>query len=270
MKEQKTASIIFAAGCGSRMKNYQGNKTLLPLIPGEDPYKGENLVISEVIRNLPQGPKAVVVNHRKDEVIAATLDSDIFHYEQPVANGTGGALIAAREFLEKADQEHCIITMGDVPFVKGKTYRKLVEGLREKHIVVLGFEPMDKAQYGILDIIDGEVKSIIEWRYWREYPLERQKQLKICNSGIYAVERSVLIRYLLKLKDRPHFVEKARDGQMMVVEEYFITDLIKLMNDDGLSVGFHMAEKEKEVMGIDTQEDLILAQAIFEEMNKKD
>ena len=270
MQEQRTASIIFAAGYGSRMKNYQGNKTLLPLVPREDSYKGENLVISEVIRNLPQGPKAVMVNHRKDEVIAATLDSDVFHYEQHVANGTGGALIAAREFLEKVDQGYCIITMGDIPFVKAETYRKLVEGLREKHIVVLGFEPMNKAQYGILDIIDGEVKSIIEWRYWREYPLERQKQLKVCNSGIYAVERPVLLKYLLKLKDRPHYVEKVRGEQMMVVEEYFITDLIKLMTDDGLRVGFNMVEEEKEVMGIDTQEDLILAQAIFEEMSKRD
>ena len=34
------ASIIMAAGRGSRMKGYAGNKTLLPLVPAEFPFTG--------------------------------------------------------------------------------------------------------------------------------------------------------------------------------------------------------------------------------------
>ena len=48
-----------------------------------------------------------------------------------------------------------------------------------------------------------------------------------------------------------------------VVEEYFITDLVELLNNDGLKVGFTLAEQEHEVMGIDTHEDLVAAQGIF-------
>jgi len=33
----KTASLILAAGRGTRMTGYEGNKTLLPLIPTESP-----------------------------------------------------------------------------------------------------------------------------------------------------------------------------------------------------------------------------------------
>jgi len=44
------ASIILAAGYGSRMKHYKGNKTLLPLTVEGNLYKGNNLVISEVIK----------------------------------------------------------------------------------------------------------------------------------------------------------------------------------------------------------------------------
>jgi bifunctional N-acetylglucosamine-1-phosphate-uridyltransferase/glucosamine-1-phosphate-acetyltransferase GlmU-like protein len=50
---------------------------------------------------------------------------------------------------------------------------------------------------------------------------------------------------------------------MVAVEEYFITDLIQLISDDGLRVGFTIAEHEQEVMGIDTLEDLMVAQGIF-------
>jgi bifunctional UDP-N-acetylglucosamine pyrophosphorylase / glucosamine-1-phosphate N-acetyltransferase len=268
MRKKTIASIILAAGYGSRMKHYKGNKTLLPLTVEGNLYKGNNLVISEVIKNLPEGPKAIVVNYRKDEVIAATSSRNIFYCEQPAANGTGGALISALEFLKNLDLDYCIITMGDVPFVQRETYKKLVKGLGENQIVVLGFKPLHKSQYGLLDITDGSVKGIIEWRYWRKYPIKRQKQLTICNSGIYAVERLALMKYLPILETMPHYVEKLRDGQRILIEEYFITDLIKLMADDGLNIGFNMVENANEVMGIDTEEDLITAQKFYRETKK--
>ena len=265
----KAASIIFAAGYGSRMKGFSGNKTLLPLMPGSNPFEGEYPIINEIISSLPTGPKALVIHHRKDEVIRVTRDLGVFYYDQPVLNGTGGALIAAQGFLEKVDQEHLIITMGDTPFVKQTTYHNLINQLKDQDLVVLGFKPTDKAQYGILEIKDGRVKRITEWRYWREYPLERQGHFEICNSGIYAVRRPTLLRYLEKLKQRPHQVEKERDGRMIVLEEYFITDLVELMNDDGLTVGFIVVDEEKEVMGIDTLEDLVSAQTTFANRNKE-
>ena len=267
-QEVKAASIIFAAGYGSRMKGFSGNKTLLPLIPGSNPFEGEYPIIFEIIGNLPGGPKALVIHHRKDEVIKVTRDLGVFYCDQSVLNGTGGALIAAQGFLEQTDQEYFIITMGDIPFVKGTTYRKVITQLGDQDLVVLGFRPLDRAQYGILEIENGKVKRITEWRYWREYPLERQSHFEVCNSGIFAGRRSTLLKYLKKLKQRPHRVEKERDGRMMVVEEYFITDLVELMNNDGVTVGFMVVDEEKEVMGIDTVEDLVLAQGIFAKRNR--
>lgn len=269
MQEVSVASIIFAAGYGSRMEGFSGNKILLPLIPGSNPFEGEYPIIIEIIKNLPRGPKALVIHHRKDEVIKATRDLGVFYCDQSVLNGTGGALIAAQSFLEQIDQKHLIITMGDIPFVKETTYRKLISQLGDQDLVVLGFKPIDRAQYGILEIEDGKVKGITEWRYWKEYPLERQSHFGIFNSGIYAANRSALLKYLKKLKQSPHHVEKKRDGQILVVEEYFITDLVELMNNDGLKVGFIVVEEEKEVMGVDTLEDLVLAQNRFANMNSR-
>jgi len=263
MRKARTASIIFAAGYGSRMKHYSGNKILLPLVPGSDPYKGDHPMFLEIMRNLPTGPKALVVHHKKEEVIKATRELGVFYCDQPVLNGTGGALIAARGFLEGIDQEHLIITMGDVPFVKASTYRNLLGQLSYQDLVVLGFKPRDRAQYGVLEIENETVKRIIEWRYWNEYSGEKQSVFEICNSGIYAANRAILLEYLERLKQIPHQVEKERDGRIGVVEEYFITDLVELLNNDGLKVGFTLAEQEHEVMGIDTHEDLVVAQGIF-------
>jgi bifunctional UDP-N-acetylglucosamine pyrophosphorylase/glucosamine-1-phosphate N-acetyltransferase len=268
MQEVKAASLIFAAGYGSRMKGFSGNKTLLPLVPRSNPFEGEHPMISEIIRSLPGGPKALVVHHGKDEVMRVTRDLGVLYYDQPVLNGTGGALIAAKGFLEQTDREHLIITMGDTPFVKRATYHNLITQLGGQDLVVLGFKPVDKAQYGILEIEGPRVKRITEWRYWRQYPPERQMRFEVCNSGIYAARRSALLRYLRELERRPHQVEKDRDGRMRIVEEYFITDLVELMDSDGLTVGFGCVDEEAEVMGIDTLENLLLAQSIFAERKR--
>ena len=270
MNEGHAASIIFAAGYGSRMKGFSGNKTLLPLLPGSNPFKGEYPIIYEIVRNLPEGPKALVIHHKKEEIIKATRDLGVFYCDQPIPNGTGGALIAAQEFLEKIDQEYCIITMGDVPFVMKTTYHSIIHHCSDKDFIVLGFTPKDKAQYGIVEIENETVQRIIEWKYWKDYPLEMQTRFEVFNSGIYAARRSVLLTYLKELKERPHRVEKERDGRMIVVDEYFITDLVELMSNDGCKVGFNLVDEEQEVMGIDTCDDLVLAQALFrKEINRK-
>ena len=263
MREVHAASIIFAAGYGSRMKGFSGNKTLLPLLPGSNPFKGECPIIFEIVRNLPKGPKALVIHHKKEEVIKATHDLGVFYCDQPVPNGTGGALIAAQEFLEHTDQEYCIITMGDIPLVTETTYHTLIHHCKDQDFIVLGFTPKDRAQYGIVEIENETVQRITEWKYWKDYPLEMQRRFEVFNSGIYAARRSALLTYLKKLKGRPHQVEKERDGRMIVVDEYFITDLVELMSNDGRKVGVSLVDEEQEVMGIDTRDDLVLAQALF-------
>ena len=263
MKEVSAASIILAAGYGSRMKGYSGNKILLPLLPESDPYEGEHPIIYEVIKNLPKGPKVLVIHHKKEEIIEATRDLGVLYCDQAIPNGTGGALIAAQEFLEQVDQEYCIITMGDIPFVRKTTYHTLIHNLKDQDLVVLGFMPENRAQYGIVEIENGSVQRVTEWKYWKNYPLEIQRRFEVFNSGIYVAKRLILLTYLKELKRRPHRVEKERNGQMIVFNEYFITDLVELMSNDRCKVGFNLVDEEQEVMGIDTRDDLVLAQALF-------
>ena len=148
----KTASLILAAGRGSRMKGFEGNKTLLPLTAGGSPFEGKQPILAHILDSLPPGPKAVVINHQKEDVINATSSFGLTYCEQPLLNGTGGALLAARGFLEGTDFDQLIITMGDVPFVKDSTYRDLLERLKYSNQAVLGFRPVEKREYGVLEI----------------------------------------------------------------------------------------------------------------------
>ena len=253
-------SIVMAAGRGSRMQGYGGNKTLLPLAPGNSPYQGTRPILLHILSSLPPGPKALIVNHQKEAIKEATRSLDLAYCEQPVLNGTGGALIAALPFIKNRECDNLIITMGDVPLVKPETYLDLVEALSSNVFVVLGFRPRDKRQYGALDIHDQRVRRIIEWKYRHTFPREQQALLDIFNSGIYAARREGLLQYIPRLASRPHTVLKERNGKQVNLEEFFITDLVEIMEKDGLPVGFAVARDEEEVMGVDDLDSLMRAQ----------
>ena len=263
MGEKEVASIIMAAGRGSRMKGFEGNKTLLPLVPGTSPFQGAHPILLHIIRSLPPGPKAVVVHHKKEEVMQTTRGLGVSYWDQPVLNGTGGALLAAGEFIQTLDCDELIITMGDVPLVKEKTYLRLVESLQSQPLTVLGFRPSDKRQYGVLDIRGTRVKRIVEWKYWSAFPQAEQDRMAICNSGIYGARVSDLLPCLDLLRKRPHIVSKERDGRPAQMEEYFITDLVEFLDRDGKVVGCIVAEDEVEVMGVDDIPALLRAQEEF-------
>jgi bifunctional UDP-N-acetylglucosamine pyrophosphorylase/glucosamine-1-phosphate N-acetyltransferase len=264
-KDIITASLIFAAGKGSRMKGFEGNKTLLPLLPGNSCFEGRSPILLHILDKLPPGPKALIVNHRKEDVIDATKSQNLAYLEQPVLNGTGGALLAARPFIESTHADSLIITMGDIPLVEASTYRRLVEGLGDSNLMVLGFEPEDKKQYGLIETDGNRVSRIIEWKYWRAFSKEKLDRLQVCNAGIYAVRKSDIIRYLRALEMNPHRVLKERKGKMVEVEEFFITDMIELMHCDGLVIGWAITDNEWEVMGVDDLVSLQKAQSLYKE-----
>ena len=241
------------------MLGYAGNKTLLPLIPGTSAYDGEHPLLHEVLANLPPGPVGIVVHHCAADVERATKDFAVVHIPQPVTNGTGGALLAARSFLETARQDAVIITMGDVPLIRRTTYAKLLRMLDEREFVILAFEPSDRAHYGMLEMDGESVLRIVEWKYWFTFSPARQARLKFCNAGVYAARRSTLLTYLDRFAHQPHVVQKQQGDEWVTINEYFLTDLVELMSNDGLSVGWVPAPEE-EVTGVDTPEALQVVQ----------
>ena len=259
------ASVLFAAGKGSRMTKHDGNKTLLPLEPGPSPFQGNRPILLHILDQLPSGPKAVVIHHRREDVIRVTRHLGLTFCDQPSLNGTGGALLAARPFLESLQEDRALMTMGDVPFVRPTTYSALLEHLDRYPLVVLGFEPLDRKQYGVLETEGPVVHRIVEWKYWHAYSEAERELHRICNAGIYAAHRPTLLRYLGALEKHPHLVLKDRDGRSQEIREFFITDLVELLAKDGLQTGYILTEDETEVMGIDDAGALLKAQRLYAE-----
>lgn len=273
------ASVILAAGRGTRMIGYGGCKALLPLIPfDKSPYEGERPFIVEILEQLPPGPKAVVIHHdgeRVQDTLSRYFSPDLHlvFIWQSVLNGTGGALLSAESFLRSLQAPLYLVTMADVPLISRPTYDSLMGRVLEKSSIagaVLAFRPKDKAQYGRLITKDEKVIGIVEWKYWKDFDAEKQRDLGLCNAGVYAFRPDVLLRYLPELSKRPHVVQKTVNGKLTTFEEFFLPDVIALMAQDGLDIAFQEAD-EDEVLGVDTPEQLEKAQALYKKrMNRND
>jgi bifunctional UDP-N-acetylglucosamine pyrophosphorylase/glucosamine-1-phosphate N-acetyltransferase len=259
----RTASVILAAGRGSRMKGFEGNKTLLPLIPGKSSLEGKDPILLHILKNLPAGPKAIVVHHQERAVMDATGGLDVTYCRQPVLNGTGGALLVTKDFLNGVDCDGIIVTMGDIPLVRPASYSRLIRELEHVHLAVLGFEPEDRKQYGVLETVGERVTRIIEWKYWKDLPPGTLKSHTVCNSGIYAARKKTLMPYLERMASQPHLIRKEVEGKWTEVEEFFITDVVAMMHGDGLEVGCVRVEDEWEVMGVDDLSALGKAQSVY-------
>lgn len=260
-KPQSVASLVLAAGKGSRMTGYEGNKTLLPLIPsGEERTVGSRPLLAEVLENLPPGPKAVVVHHRAEDVRRETAAYGCTYIFQPETDGTGGAVLAARPFLETLTEDAVIITMGDVPLIRRRTYDLLLQGLADGQMTVLAFRPDDPAQYGKLDVEENRVRRIVEWKYWSRMP--GRMDGCPCNAGVYALRREGLLGSLDDLAAKAHEVHKERNGRMTLIREYFLTDLVEILVKRGLTVTYTTAEPW-EVLGVDTPQALERVQEIY-------
>ena len=252
-----TLSIILAAGRGSRMKGFQKNKTCISLLQDYD-YP----MILEILKNT-FGKKVIVVNYRKEDVMKVTSHiKNIIYSEQPELNGTGGAILSCYEIIKRSEVEHILITMGDVPLVKRSTYLSLIQGLKKEYMMVLGFFTENKRQYGLLEIEGDRVKRIVEWAIWKDFSEKEKMKLNICNSGIYAIRKDVLIKYMPYLKENPHIVIKERDGIPRKIKEYFLTDLVEYLSRDGIGVGYSIAD-EDEVVGVDDIDSLSYARKLF-------
>ncbi len=261
--KNRIASVIMAAGRGSRMEGFKGNKTLLPLKPGTSPFEGDVPILLYILKNLPSGPKAIVVHHQEHAVMDATRGLDVSYCRQPLLNGTGGALLVTKDFLGTIDCDRIIVTMGDIPLVRPDTYSRLISQLEHAHLSVLGFTPAEKKQYGVLEMAGERVLRIIEWKYWKQLSREARNGYTVCNSGIYAARKKTLVPYLEKMASQPHLVQKQIDGEWTEIEEFFMTDMVALMHEDGLEVGCVLAEDEWEIMGVDDFSALRKAQSVY-------
>ncbi|MCC6479899.1 MAG: bifunctional UDP-N-acetylglucosamine diphosphorylase/glucosamine-1-phosphate N-acetyltransferase GlmU [Sphingomonadaceae bacterium] len=206
------AAIILAAGKGTRMKS-ELHKVLHP-IAGHPMLM--HLMAS--VDALQPAKKVVVVGDKADQLRAALGDSAETVVQEPQL-GTGHAVQQAESALKDFDGD-VLILYGDVPFVPTATMQAMVDRLHSEdnpEVVVLGFEPEDTQQYGRI-VATGDR---IEWMVEHKDATEKQRQTKLCNSGLMAVRAKDLFALLSRVTNNN------------VAGEYYLVDIVNIAVEDG-------------------------------------
>jgi len=229
------AAVILAAGKGTRMRSDLA-KVLFPLAG-----RPLLLYVLDAVRRAGFGRTVVVVGHQADAVRRAAGTEPAFVLQEPQL-GTGHAVQCAMPALAGFDGA-VVVLAGDVPLIRSRTLRRLVDRRREggSLVTVLTAEVPDPAGYGrIVRGPGGEVAAIVE----DKDATPAQRKIREINSGIYAFDRAFLDRGL------PRLGNENRQG------EYYLTDTVGMAVAEGGPVAGVRIEDPRELEGVNTPEQL--------------
>jgi len=235
--------IILAAGKGSRMKSNLpkvmhkvGSKPMLQMVV-DNAYAVTNDIIlvysDHIVEYLP-----IFENKCKFALQENQL-------------GTAHAVWVANSLINHNIQNAVIY--GDNPLITPSIITELFEHLEvsKAAIAALVFEHEEPNEYGriILDE-NGDFKKIVEFKV----ATDLEKKIKLCNSGIMAFAPGVLEKYLLACVEQ----SLGHSGK-----ELYLTEIIQICSNAGEKVTYYTSKNHQLVIGVNTQEELEVANKII-------
>ena len=230
-------SIILSAGKGRRM--FSDTPKPLQLISGKpmlewvvDANKSAN--INKCIIVIPEKCKALEKFCHNFETVV-----------QKVPKGTGDAVKKASVLL-KNFTGIVLVCFADTPFLTPETIKKIVEPFNNNtKLVITGFKKYEKNNYGkIIFSTKNEPIEIIEQKDAEVKKIHSD----FCNGGIMAFHSSILNQ-----------LDKIQEN--LVSNEFYLTDIVKILNHEKEKISF-IEIKEEEILGINNQVDLSIAEKI--------
>jgi UDP-N-acetylglucosamine diphosphorylase/glucosamine-1-phosphate N-acetyltransferase len=233
-------AIILAAGKGKRMKSNLA-KVLHPVC-------GLPMLTHSVNAARAAGSQriVVVIGHQAERIRNLYALSSLVFVQQHELLGTGHAVLQAREAYQGYEGT-ILILCGDVPLILPETVKALTDRhrLEQSTVTVLTTVPADPTGYGrVVKAQDGSVRKIVE----DKDATAEEKRIREINTGIYCVESGFLFAAVASISNR--------NAQ----KEYYLTDIIEVACGKGLRVVSTLAKDPIEVMGINTPEELEIAE----------
>ncbi len=242
-------SIILAAGKGTRMKSEKPkvlheifNKTLL------------GYVIDAVNNTKLADENFIIVGHQAEQVeeFVKSNYSNAKTILQSPQLGTGHAVSMVLPYLNNY-YGNIIILCGDTPLITSETLKEFVEFHKNNNSDITVMSAIFDSPFGYGRIIrksDNTVDSIVE----EKDASPEQKSIKEINAGIYCIKWE-------KVKNA--FTELQTNNAQ---GEYYLTDIIKWGNNNGLKVDAYTLKDNEEIYGINSKSNLAEA---FKMLNRR-
>ena len=240
----KLTVAILAAGKGTRMNVPDLPKVLVPM-------NGKPLLeyVLETIENLNSSKTVVILGHEKEKVthfISQNNYSNIKTVLQEPQLGTGHAVDQTRNELIDSNSD-VMILCGDVPLLTLETLKSFIKyhNDNESSLTVLSAIAPNPTGYG--RVIRDETNNftrIVE----QKDANEEEKEVTEINSGTYLVKSDLLFSAL----------ERVNNSNAQ--GEYYLTDIVEIIKNDGYKVMAFPTSNIDEIQGINSIEDLKIAE----------
>jgi len=252
----QTIAVILAAGLGSRMKSKR------PKVIHE--ILGIPMVECVIDAAAQAGcDETIVITGHQAEQVEAALPSNVHPVRQEHRIGTANAVGVAKAMVEGLANRPLdsattdpadgmlVVLSGDVPLLRADTIKKLMnhcEETRSAMTVLTAILP-DATGYGrIVRSESGEVERIVE----HKDATEQERSIDEVNTGIYCFALDNLFSRLDRIDN-----DNAQG-------EYYLTDILALLLEDGQRVTALPVLDPTEVVGVNTRVQLAEATAIMQ------
>lgn len=241
MKKHDPHAIILAGGRGKRMQSD------LPKVLHE--LHGKSMIqhAVESVREAGISDVIIVVGYRRDLVVEH-LGSQARFAVQEEQLGTGHAAQQALPLLKEATGS-VVICYGDMPLLSAATIRGLIETQSQPSVagamltVVLDNPP----DFGrIIRDEHGRVTKVVEVKD----ASPEQLRIKEVNVGVYSFDAEALRSTLPRLSNN--------NAQ----QEYYLTDVVQILAEDGQRVETVQTHNLEETLGINDRTQLEFAKSL--------
>ena len=234
---KSTYGVILAAGKGTRLNS--NLPKVLHLIHNKPMV--HHVIESCQTANITD--ICLVVGYKKEDVLDHCKNFQTHYCIQKEQLGTGHAVICALDNIKTSSCNQVIILAGDCPLIKPSTLSAFInhhETTNATATILTGTLP-NAENYG--RIIRDNNQNIIGIQEAKDCTPE---QLKIneFNSGIYCFNTPQLLESITKLQTNN------------TQNEYYLTDVIKILYNNGHTISGHCIDTVYEILGANTQEEL--------------
>ncbi len=218
MKVADFSVVILAAGQGTRMRSDR-HKVLHPIAD-----KPMLLHLLDTVEALGAVRQVVVVGKGREQIETALAGRGVTIAVQEEQKGTAHAVQMAQAALAGA-RGPVLVLYGDTPFVTAATLQRMLRRLAEPDapgVVVLASAPEDGKTYGrvILDPAAASGDRIAKMVEFKDASAD-ERAVKLCNSGMMAVDGAALFGWLATI------------GNDNAGHEYYLPDVVMAAMNEG-------------------------------------
>jgi len=245
----KYSVVILAAGKGVRMCSQ------MPKVLHQVAGKPMIWYVVKAVKEAGIDDIILVVGHGREMVEETLAGENLRFVVQEEQLGTGHALMQAQDSINPDNT--LVVLAGDTPLLEGTTLKKLLDfhQQQQSRATVLSALLPDPYGYGrIIRQADGGLERIVE----EKDASPEEKEITEINTGMYCFQAGAV------------FAALARVQRSNAQGEYYLTDVLPILKNDGHNVAVLATDEVDQIHGINDRIQMAAAETIIRQRHNQE